>query len=269
MKTFAVIFLFCSLALFGQNELRVVPVKKTPESETVATKIIFPRPYEVKMSSPLNVQLRVEGFPLGVMTEGERAKEIYNSPQGQSIHVILDQEPYQLFTELSEDSFDENRGFYDRMVSFSLSNLSPGMHTLRLFPARSYGESLKGEGTFAAQIFYFQEKDQKEGAEVDLSKPFLTYNEPQGVYHREEPILLDFLLSNCELSENGFKVLLKVDGKEVERLAKSAPFYLYGLSSGKHLIELELLDHEDKVVPGIFNVTKREIEIISTVKNPA
>ncbi|MCB1110605.1 MAG: hypothetical protein KDK64_06445 [Chlamydiia bacterium] len=258
------------LALYGIDEVRVVPVKPTPEANTVVTKIVFPRPYENKRKTPVNVQLRVEGFPLGVITQSDRKGEIYNDPEGQAIHVIIDNHPYLIYNQSFEDSFDENREYYDKIVSFHIPfSLNPGMHVIRAFPARSYGESLKGTGPFAAEIFYFQDRKKTDNLNIDLQKPYLTYNEPQGKYPagKGDPILLDFLLSNCELSRDGYKVRLTIDGKAVETLTEGAPYYLYGLSPGKHTVKLELLDKDNRIVPGFFNVTERDIEIDNNISD--
>ena len=264
MKKLLGFFVFFIVALYGVDEVRVVPTEPTPESNTVVTKIVFPRPYENKRKTPVNVQLRVEGFPLGVITQNDRSKEIYDDPEGQAIHVIVDNEPYLIYNQSFEDSFDENREFYDKIVSFHIPfTLKPGMHVLRVFPARSYGESLKGNGPFAAEIFYFQDRKKSDDLNIDLQKPYLTYNEPQGRYPsgKGDPILLDFLLSNCELSQDGYKVRLTVDKEVISTLTKYTPYLLYGLSPGKHTVKLELLDKDNKIVPGFFNVTQREVEI--------
>ncbi|CCB88952.1 hypothetical protein [Simkania negevensis] len=257
-------FLSCSLSFAKDKELRVVQVSPSPESNTIVLRLIFPRPYENKRKNPVNVQMRIEGFPLGTMTQNDRAGQIFNDPDGQSIHVIIDNEPYLAFHQAVEDSFDENREFYDKIMSFAIPfNLKPGQHVIRAFPARSYGESLKGDGCFAAEIFYFQDRKKTDNLEVDLKKPYLTYNEPQGRYplHESDPILLDFFLTNCELSPDGYKVRLYIDGKLSRTLTTWAPYYLYGLPKGIHQIKLELIDQNDKLVPGYFNVVQREIII--------
>lgn len=260
----AFIFFSCSLGFAKDKELRVVPVSSSPESNTIVLKMIFPRPYENKRKNPVNVQMRIEGFPLGTMTQNDRASQIFNDPEGQSIHVIIDNEPYLAFHQAVEDSFDENREFYDKIMSFAIPfNLKPGQHVIRAFPARSYGESLKGDGCYTAEIFYFQDRKKADNLAVDLKKPYLTYNEPQGRYpiHEADPVLLDFYLSNCELSSDGYKVRLYIDGKLARTLTKWTPYYLYGLPKGTHKIKLELIDKEDRLVPGFFNVVQREITI--------
>ncbi|NGX51103.1 MAG: hypothetical protein K1060chlam2_00960 [Chlamydiae bacterium] len=246
------------------SEVRIVPVKPTPESNTITLKMFFPRPYENKRKSPVNVQLRIEGFPLGTMTQNNRAKLIYNDPEGQAIHVIIDNEPYLIYNQSLEDSFDENREYYDKLLSFHIPFvLNPGQHVIRCFPARSYGESLKGEGCFSTEVFYFQDRKKADTMNVDLKKPYLTYNEPQGHYplHKSDPILLDFYLSNCQLSTDGYKVRVRIDGEMVRVLTEWVPYFLYGMGSGSHTIKLELIDKENLVVPGFFNVVERKIEI--------
>jgi len=249
---------------YDASEVRIVPVSPSPESNTITLKMIFPRPYENKRKSPVNVQLRVEGFPLGTLTQNNRAKELYNDPDGQAIHVIIDNEPYLIYNQSLEDSFDENREYYDKLMSFYIPFvLKPGQHVIRCFPARSYGESLKGSGCFTSEVFYFQDRKKTDTLNINLTQPYLTYNEPHGRYpaHKANPILLDFYLSNCQLSTDGFKVRVGIDGKMVRMLTRWVPYYLYGMSRGKHTIKMELLDKNNQVVPGFFNVVEREIEI--------
>lgn len=271
------IFLFILLLSYAQGfeivptsvpyrdaEVRIVPVKPTPEANTITLKMIFPRPYENKRKTPVNVQLRVEGFPLGTITQNDRAKEIYNDPDGQAIHVVIDNEPYLIYNQSVEDSFDENREYYDKILSFHIPFvLKPGQHVIRCFPARSYGESLKGDGCFSAEVFYFQDRKKSDTMNVNLQKPYITYNEPQGRYpaHKADPLLLDFYVSNCQLSGDGYKVRLSIDGKLTRVITQWTPYYLYGLSSGKHTVKLELIDKDNHVVPGFFNVVERQIDI--------
>ena len=96
---------------------------------------------------------------------------------------------------------------------------------------------------------------------MDLNKPYLTYNEPQGryTYNESTPLLLDFYISNCKLSIDGYKVALSINGNLIQKLAEWTPYYIYGLNKGTHNIKLELLDASNEIVPGFFNVVEREI----------
>lgn len=244
---------------------QVIPVAPTPQTKNVLIKTIFPRMGENKRKAPINVQMRVKDFPLGFKSPFERAEELYNNPDGQMIHVIVDNEPYLAFNQTIDDGFNDlDQKAKDRILSFYIpQTLRPGQHILRIFPARSYGESLKGEGCFDTQVFYFLDQKMNHVANVDLEAPYLTYNEPQGYYprHKGDPLLLDFIVSNCKLSSTGYKVRLTINKIVSKVLTKEAPYYIYGLTPGKHLVKLELLDERNQVAPGFFNVTEREIII--------
>ncbi len=259
------LYLFRTVASPSKSSsLRIVPVSATPEPETVDLTIVFPRPYENKRRSPINFQFRLEGYPLGIVTQNERGKELYNSPKGQTVRVIIDNEPFIELDQSVEDSFDENREYYDKILSFHLPfRIQPGQHVIRAFPARSFGEALTGDQCFDAEIFYFQDSSRADSLNVDLSGPYLTYNEPQGTYpaSARAPILLDFYLTNCLLSADGFKVRISVDGVDQGVLTEWTPYYMYGFSKGRHTIKLELLDKDHSIVPGMFNVIERQITV--------
>jgi hypothetical protein len=70
-------------------------------------------------------------------------------------------------------------------------------------------------------------------------------------------VLLDFYITNCQLSKDGYKVRLTIDGSDQRILTNWVPYYLYGLSKGKHRIKLELLDEKNKVVPGAYATVER------------
>ena len=269
-KTLAVSALILSCGLFAaaqieQHEvnpggLRVVPMEPTSESDNITVKINFPAQGDVKMSNPVDIEATDEGFPLGVVTDVPRKSEIYNDPKGQTIHFFIDDKPYFAVNEMFVDALDNNELYYTSTIQGRIPfHLSPGAHVIRAFPCRSFNESLKGDGCYAVRLFYFQKKEPLKG--VDLSGPYLTYNEPQGDYDYSpnEPILLDFYITNCQLSQDGYKVQLWVDGKKARVLTRWIPYYLYGLSKGRHKIRLQLLDPSNKVISGLYNDTEREI----------
>lgn len=268
--TSAFTLLFCnafSAELDGKTSdpkgIQVVPVDPSPDPNVVETKILFPKNKELKKSAPIKGQIRLDGIALGVDTEDmPRRTEVWNDSEGQSLHIFIDNQPYFAVNEAFIDALDDVENYFDQRADFEIPfKLQPGMHVIRAFPVRSYNESVKSDQAFAASIFYYQEKKDNPG--VDLSKPFLTYNEPQGEYDynakNPQPILLDFYLTNCSISKDGFKVRLTIDN-DVQRLITSwQPFYIYGLKKGLHRIRLELLDPQGKNVPGIFNDVQRTI----------
>lgn len=242
--------------------VRIVPVRPTPEPDNVKTYITFPRNGEIYNSSPVKVQARLIGFPAGTYSEFERAKEIYNDPNGQSLLVFVDDyHPIEIYRSFI-DSLDRNNLYFDWTLLTSIPyNLGEGMHVIRAFPDRSYGESLKGPGCFAVSVFYIGER--LNNLDVDLSGPYLTYNEPLETltYTEQKPILLDFYLTNTQLSRDGYKIKVTIDGTVDRILTMWVPYYIYGLKQGTHTIQLQLLNGRNQVVPGIFNDVTRTITV--------
>ena len=245
-----------------RSRLRVVAVSATPDPSTAAIFIQYPKQGTMLKGNPVWVQVRVEGYPLGSDSEFDRSSEIFDSSMGQTVRVMIDNDPYFPINGPSLQPFNEDGFYYDQNFKFQIpETLKEGFHTIRIFPARSFGESLKGERTFQASYFYVGNKTDEH---IDwLSRPYLTYNEPteQSYYAEDKPILLDFYLSNCELSPDGYRVRLSIDGQGARTLTAWQPYYLYGLSKGRHTIRLELIDPKGKLVPGPFNDNTRKIAI--------
>ena len=244
--------------------IRVVPVDPTPEPNEVKLRIQFPKPDELKSTQPIKGQVKLEGFPLGVDSDFPRKKEIFNSREGQSIHVFIDNQPYFAENEALINALEDFEQYYDQMVIFELPfTLQPGMHVMRVFPVRSFNESLKGDNCYDMHVFYYRVI--KDNPEMVLDGPYLTYNEPQGAFtydkKKPKPILLDFYIQNCVLSKDGYKVRLTIDNSTQRTLTSWQPYYIYGLKRGKHRIRLELLDAKNKRVPGLFNDIERTIAI--------
>jgi hypothetical protein len=244
--------------------IQVVPVEPTPDPYHVETKILYPRQNEVKNSNPVRGQIKLEGYALGTDTEQPRKKEVWNDSEGQSLHIIIDNQPYVQVNEALIDALDDVEDYFDQTADFEIPfKLQPGMHVIRAFPVRSYNESVKSDKAFAASVFYFQEK--KNNPQVDLTKPYLTYNEPQGEYdfkkNNPQPLLLDFYITNCDLSKDGYKVRLTIDNENMRTLTSWQPYYIYGLKKGMHRLRLELLDPQNNSVPGIFNDVTKTIVI--------
>lgn len=259
---------FSSLCLYAENAIRIVPVPPTPEPDHVKIKVIYPKENEPCRSENRG-QLRIEGFALGVDSEFPRKREIFNDPEGQTLHMIIDNQPY--FT-INETAMEAWRGIDENNNEIALFDipfaLRAGMHIMRVFPARSFKESLKDPSCFTVRTFYYQ--NNTKNVSVDLCKPYLTYNEPQGEYFQHRcgqkecsslPILLDFYITNCQLSKDGYKVSVEIDNTTKEILTSWQPYYIYGLKRGTHYIRLQLLDSNNKLVPGLFNNVERRFSI--------
>lgn len=259
---------FSSLCLYSEPAIRIVPVPPTPEPDHVKVKVIYPKENELCRSESRG-QIHIKGFALGVDSEFSRKKEIFNHPEGQTLHMIIDNQPY--FT-INETAMDAWRGIDENNREIAVFDipfaLGPGMHVMRVFPARSFKECLKDPSCFTVRTFYYQ--NNKQSFPIDLCKPYLTYNEPQGEHFQYDcdhqgcssrPILLDFYITNCQLSRDGYKVAVEIDNKTRKILTSWQPYYIYGLKRGTHYIRLQLLDADNKPVPGIFNNVERKFSI--------
>ncbi len=245
----------------SSKSFRLVPVELTPEPGYVELTIQYPEDDELKNSLPILVQVRVEGYPLGIETEIQRRKEIRACNKGQTIRVVVDDNPYILLNEdnAPTDAFDNHDAYFRQSVETKIkSNIKQGDHLIRVYPAYSYGEAVRGDGCFNASTFCFK----KSGiSKINIKDPMITYNEPQGVFSSSQPVLLDFLTHNCSLSKDGYKVRLIIDGKMMEELTNSLPYYMHGLSKGSHTIKLELIDRSGKAINKPFTSPSRTITI--------
>lgn len=244
------------------NDVQIVPVERTPEPGQVVLRVQYPDKNEVLTKQPVEMELRLDWFPLGVDSGNfPRRKEIANRKTGQSLHIFIDNFSYFPINEALFDAIDDHDEFFDQTAEFELPfKLSPGMHILRAFPCRSFGESLKEDKSSVALAFYYQDKTPT--MDVDLSAPYLTYNEPQGTFEDPtQPILLDFYINNCALSKDGYKVRVTIDEGNQRFLYDWSPYYIYGLKPGAHKIQLELINPQNEQVPGIFNNVTRTFTI--------
>ena len=252
----------CGAVIEGEHtgDVRVVPVEATPEPSEVELLIAYPKEDEVEEENPVRLQFRLEAYPLGFFSDFTRAREVRDSEAGQALHIIIDGKPPISVNEAIDEISESEEINYDQTIITKVPyNLSKGMHVLRAFLVRSFDESLKGPKTFATSIFYVGHKDSSKT--VDLSRPFLTYNQPQGTFNHKQPILLDFIVSNTQLSKDGYKVRLIIDGTDKRLLTEWNPHYIYGLNPGSHTIKIELLDPRGKVLPPLFDDLQQTIVV--------
>lgn len=255
------ILLFMFASYSNLEKVRVVPVTSSPEADNIVVILQYPEDNDVATSLPVLAQVRVDGYPLGITTDEQRKDEIRACDKGQTIRLVLDDNPY---IPLNEDdaptnAFDNHDYYFEQVVETKLKdNIKQGDHLIRVYPAYSYGESVHGDKTFQAAVFSYKTKGI---TPINLQDPMITYNEPQGTFKGDQPILLDFLIHNFELSSDGYKVRLTIDGKVMRIITSFQPFYIYGLPKGSHTIKLEVLDGSDKVVQAPFCCPSRVISV--------
>jgi hypothetical protein len=238
-----------------QQNVTMVPATDTSHYPSVKLTIVSPREGQVikEATDSVLVVMNVTGAQLGARTPGDSTKGIAFTPQGQHVHVIVDEKPYM--------------ANYRNGQPFNVGILTPGLHTIRAFPSFSWHESIKTPGAFATRTFYVGEGPKKgEHAAPpsnNMNGPLLTYSRPKGTYKASESqkILLDFYVTNAKLGPKEYKVQVGVDGTTMPEITKWQPYYLSGLAKGKHTIKLQLVDPQGKPVPGSYNSPSSEITV--------
>ena len=232
-------FLFSSMIIAAgcaSSSKQVTAPQTAPEKaqRPVSLKIILPRENDVVSTTDVPVTFELTNYEI--------------QPDGQHIHVIVDNEPYQPCYSLKEP--------------FILKGLKPGVHTIRAFPARAWHESIKDQNAFASVTFYVQKKKGK--APVNFEKDMiLSYSRPKGKYEgaKAGKILFDFWLKNTEISKDGNQVQYKLDNDDTKTVTEWKPGYFENLPEGKHKLTLDLVDRDGKPVKGKYNHTEREFEV--------
>ncbi|MEJ7616774.1 MAG: hypothetical protein WKF30_07360 [Pyrinomonadaceae bacterium] len=222
---------------------------------------------------------------LGGALKGYKPGKDPATGMGNHIHVILDNQPYE--------------AYYDLSQAFELRNVSAGKHTLRVFASRPWHESYKNDGTFQMVSFTVggaggdpakptttgtgqvmssnanataatpgegKAMPQSQAGAVDAKRPLLTYSRPKGEYKGDDAnaIMIDFWLANAKLQGDGgeHRVRYAVDGGEAKYIDKWEPIWLAGWTAGKHTVKLDLVDKSGNLVDnGGYNSTNREITV--------
>ncbi len=250
------------------DTVQILPIANSPVNEATVLQILFPLDGDFLRKYPLHSQIRLETFSLGnpSPTSADLPK-LPQDPDGQTVHVVVDDLPYFKVTVNNEDSSDANFSLYRKMLSFEIPyKLNPGNHIIRSFPALSYRECVKLPTAYDVHEFYYRKKIHH--FSFDPKAPLLTYNEPQGYFSIKsgDPILLDFYVANATISPIGYKVVVTIDGSVIAKLTSWQPYLIYGLDSGEHIVELSLVDKSEKEVQVPFNPVRRKITVKLTNK---
>jgi hypothetical protein len=241
-------------ASVAKVEVKIIPADQSPAFPDAKLVIVSPKEGQIfkNASDSVKVVMKVTGMDLAKPTDGDSTKGIAYSKQGQHVHVIIDSKPYM--------------ADYKNGEPFNVGLLTPGEHTIRAFPSRSWHESVKEPAAFATRTFYVGsglEKGATDSMAATLKAPMLTYSRPKGTYTADEgkKLLLDFFVSNAKLGANDYKVAVSVDAIAIDTLTDWKPYYITGLTTGKHSVSLQLLDAKGAPVPGKYNSPMGEITI--------
>ena len=218
-----------------KNGIKIIELENSPEFPDA--KLNLKEPADVSKLKPGKNKFvfTVEDYELGAMTHSEITDMAANSHQGQHIHWILNNEPY--------------TAHYKPVIE---KDLPQGKHLLLVFLSRSYHESIKNNTAYVLK--QLNVGDNLTQDDFNMSDPHLFYSRPKGEYTVEEMknLLLDFYLINTNLSENGKKVKVTIDGTEFI-LTKWKPYIVQGLNAGDHIFRIQLIDENNNPVSGPFN----------------
>ncbi|MDX2304250.1 MAG: phosphopeptide-binding protein [Microscillaceae bacterium] len=177
-------------------------------------------------------------YELGKNTVDAPEKVSINAPEGQHIHLILDNSPYRPQSEITLDE---------------------GGHVLLAFLCRSYFISLKNKEAFVLRTFT---AGNAKAPNFDPKGAHLFYHQPKAD-NRLAPgdqLLLDFYLINTTLAPNGNKVRATING-EKHLIEKWTAYSIAGLENGDISIKLELIDKDGLLIEGPFNVVERTVTL--------
>lgn len=242
----------------GSQEVIIYSVERSPQIPFARVNITFPSQYELLEDDDVFVVIDVDNFQLGTQTDTLRARELSNSPKGQHVHIIIDNKTY--------------IAAYEQDHPINVGKLGPGTHTIFAFPSRSYHESVKSPTAF--DIINFDIGFPGGSNVITKDTPSIVYSRPKGTYKGVDAkeIMLDFYLNDVELSQGGKFARYSISKNNGEGdsgelytidVHEWKPSFIRGLSSGIYTVTLELLDNNGNLVPGAWNKTTREIEVIS------
>lgn len=171
---------------------------------------------------------------------------------GRHVHVIVDNEPYIAVRDVSQPIN------LNQLVQENLGHeLAQGTHVVRVFPSRGHHESVKHAGAFATVVFHYGAPT--EGFTFDPAAPLLTFSRPKGCNPAGQRVLVDFFLTNVDLS-SGMRVHYQIDRLQGD-ITEWLPHWVENLREGEHTIQLTLVDANGQPVPGPFNDTTRTFRV--------
>lgn len=189
-----------------------------------------------------------KNFEFGQQTDDPLNDQLASSAKGQHIHFILNNLPY--------------TAHYEPAVQ---KELPPGTHVVLAFLARSYHYSVKNPNSLVVRKITVGEPGENDSlADFNSNDPHLFYSRPKGTYAGEgniEKVLVDFWLMNADLSPDGYKVRLTINGEHKFMLTHWQGYIMHGLPPGEHTIQLELLNKEGKLVESPFNPSVRKFTL--------
>lgn len=185
-------------------------------------------------------------YQLKQQTPDAPQKMCANSKDGQHIHLIIDNGPYEA---IYEPTFTKE--------------IQDGTYYMLAFLGRSYHESIKSKE--AGMAFKAVVKDGSILNGPFVEEKMLFYSRPKGKYigkAETDKVMLDFYLTNVTLSPDGYKVKVLVNGEKEFTVDEWKPYFIEGLPMGDNKIKLTLVDKDGKTVDTPYNPVERVFTLL-------
>ena len=199
-------------------------------------------------SVKLSFNFDVKNYELKAQTLDAKDKLCANSKDGQHIHFILDNQPYQALYEPKNETV-----------------VAKGSeHYLVAFLSRSYHQSLKNKD--AALIYHFKINDEGKVEKMpEPTAPMITYSRPKGDYLGKdtENLLLDFYVWNANIgTDHQVKAAIQNATQDTTILLKEwKSYFLKNLAMGENTITLTLTDKDGNPLQGEGTTVSRTINL--------
>lgn len=232
----------------GSTDINVSPLDHSKEFPGAELQIASLTSEKVGTdSAKITVRYTVSNFELTDQTEDDHADHLANSHDGQHIHFILNNEPYD--------------ALYEPEHSVTVPVNSE--HYLLSFLSRSYHESIKTADAHKLVKFKINENGEVEELPTP-TEPSLFYSRPKGEYKGADTdnLLLDYYIVNTEVSPSSNKVKAVVNGEEFI-LDQWQPYEITGAPLGELKVQLTLIDGEGNAITGDNVSIERNVTLLA------
>jgi hypothetical protein len=221
---------------FRVGNLEIHPIESNSAGQTASLTMTPSKTSNSDGGEKLNFQFNVAGFNLGDGTDSL-------SGSGKSNHIGL------ILNNSADTTFSGS--------TFSM-DFTQGEYQLLAFLALPSGESLKAKNSHL--IYDFSVGGTPSKTATTEKMVFIT-SPVSSVSDSGKGVLLDFLLFNAPLSDEEHNVNVHIDDKEFF-FYKHQPMLIKGLSKGKHIITVQILDKYGKVIENAKNaISERHFEV--------
>lgn len=233
----------------GSEGIRLIRAPAAgPEYPNVRLGFLAPEPgARFAEGEAVELHFSLSGFELDVPTPDAGNRGLARGP-GQYLHLVVN------------DGASEAVG--DISAPVVLEDLPAGTHVIQAFPGRDWHEGVKTPGALAQRVVVVGDAERELPAPEEWG-PNLIYSRPQGEYRGTEAdsVLVDFYLSGVRLSQDGYRVRLRLNGTREFLIHEWIPHLLLGLPSGEHSLRLELVDADGVRVRTPFTPVERTITV--------